>query len=632
MTKTLNQLNEATTLADDDLLLARDTSAVEDKRITTENARSYMLSPLTSTANGQGASLVSMEGGPTVEEAVNQRAIYVGSVAELEALSLADGVNVYLTENNRSGSGTVKTGTPPSDPQKGIYIVLANGNYWERDDKDSLNVGHFGATYSGDESPIAQAMLDLVNYIRIPKGKVFTFKNLALKANSKVYADGTAKMPDGCADFDRLVYGDQLAGLRLEFNELDGNAAGQSGQIGTHLVYLTRCAAPYIRVKSLKDHYYPRSFTTAPSPDGFRNDGSGAIFIYRAPKAECYVDRMENWGHEGVYILECDRSIAYLGMGQGSVSGDEYSGIQQSGDYCQLLYAKTDLTGASGIGFDSRFGTAGKLVSTRSRFFNGVNLGHSGYPSDGAVIESIVVDGCNDDGISIVASSLRPVINNFTVRHAGRYGINQSDGANESVLSNGAVYASRVAQVRIFDSEISLTGVDIAPTFPAALDLSAVSGDFAEGETVTGGTSGATAFVEYVWDFGRSYLQVSGITGTFSSGETVTGGTSGATATIDSITSPVKVSKGGTVVERFNNVRLSPDIMGTNFQSIGGLSSVVVTNGNVRASKLPKFSPSNPAGAQAGLYISTITDGSFTVATADGTAAGGGAGFRYDLN
>lgn len=37
MTKTLNQLTEATTLANDDLLLARDTSGVEDKKITLEN-------------------------------------------------------------------------------------------------------------------------------------------------------------------------------------------------------------------------------------------------------------------------------------------------------------------------------------------------------------------------------------------------------------------------------------------------------------------------------------------------------------------------------------------------------------------------------------------------------------------
>lgn len=66
--------------------------------------------------------------------------IYVGSVAELEALSLPVGTAVYLTEDGRAGQFVVKTGTPPSDPQKGIYIVLANGNYAERSVTDYGNI------------------------------------------------------------------------------------------------------------------------------------------------------------------------------------------------------------------------------------------------------------------------------------------------------------------------------------------------------------------------------------------------------------------------------------------------------------------------------------------------------------
>lgn len=70
-----------------------------------------------SPSTGQGATLV------------NGATVYVGSVAELEALSLAVGVNVYLTEDGRAGEFVVKSGAAPSDPQKGIYIILANGNY-----------------------------------------------------------------------------------------------------------------------------------------------------------------------------------------------------------------------------------------------------------------------------------------------------------------------------------------------------------------------------------------------------------------------------------------------------------------------------------------------------------------------
>lgn len=90
MTKTLNQLTEITTLADDDLLLARDTSAVEDKKISAEDARAYMQT---------------LENGETVEEAVNQnsadigqRVVRLSSVAEsISGLSGSDGQVFYVS-------------------------------------------------------------------------------------------------------------------------------------------------------------------------------------------------------------------------------------------------------------------------------------------------------------------------------------------------------------------------------------------------------------------------------------------------------------------------------------------------------------------------------------------------------
>lgn len=42
------------------------------------------------------------------------------------------GAVLYLNEGGRSGEFIIKSGTPPSDPQEGIYVVLANGNYAER--------------------------------------------------------------------------------------------------------------------------------------------------------------------------------------------------------------------------------------------------------------------------------------------------------------------------------------------------------------------------------------------------------------------------------------------------------------------------------------------------------------------
>lgn len=66
------------------------------------------------------------------------------------------------------------------------------------------------------------------------------------------------------------------------------------------------------------------------------------------------------------------------------------------------------------------------------------------------------------------------------------------------------------------------------------ITYSSVSGGpFTAGETITGGTSSATAVV--IEDDATDELQVRTISGTFQAAETITGGTSSATATLDSI-------------------------------------------------------------------------------------------------
>ncbi len=62
-------------------------------------------------------------------------------------------------------------------------------------------------------------------------------------------------------------------------------------------------------------------------------------------------------------------------------------------------------------------------------------------------------------------------------------------------------------------------------------NISSASGSFTDGETITGGTSGATATL---FTSTSSEMIVSGISGTFTNGETLTGGTSAKTATLDS--------------------------------------------------------------------------------------------------
>ena len=91
-------------------------------------------------------------------------------------------------------------------------------------------------------------------------------------------------------------------------------------------------------------------------------------------------------------------------------------------------------------------------------------------------------------------------------------------------------------QTRVFERANDGVSVD-AQSSVIVLALTGTSGNYSDGETITGGTSGATAVVLH--DSGTppiGVLQVDLVSGTFQVGETITGGTSGSTGTFASTT------------------------------------------------------------------------------------------------
>ena len=128
---------------------------------------------------------------------VSGAVIYVDTIAELQSLDtsgLVDGQTIYLTQEGRAGEFVVKTGTPPSDPQKGIYIVLANGNYAMRifdgvADKGAIYASWFGATGDGitDDTTAINAAL---NHAGLRKVKVKLSSATYLYGGGGVLAGG----------------------------------------------------------------------------------------------------------------------------------------------------------------------------------------------------------------------------------------------------------------------------------------------------------------------------------------------------------------------------------------------------------------------------------------------------------
>lgn len=106
MTKTIVQLDSSTDIADDDLFLQRDTSNSDDRKVRADDLKSYI--------------------NTDQDTAINNRVIRVGSVAEIEGLTGADGYQASLS-GSRAGifkfDSSNLSSEVASDPQQGIYIA-----------------------------------------------------------------------------------------------------------------------------------------------------------------------------------------------------------------------------------------------------------------------------------------------------------------------------------------------------------------------------------------------------------------------------------------------------------------------------------------------------------------------------
>jgi hypothetical protein len=413
--------------------------------------------------------------------------------------------------------------------------------------KSIADMGVRGAG-AADESAAVTTMIATHNYLYIPAGFTVQCKNIQLLDNTLVVIDGKVKLPGGCSDFDRMFYAANKTGIRIYAREIDGNYAGQSGNIGTHLIYLTGCTAPHVWVDYIHDHYIA-SGASMPSVDGIRDSSSGPIFVQAATGGRVHVGRMENWGREGVYTPGCAGIVASLTRAVAGVNNSEYSGIQVGGSYNKILWAHVEGSNGSGIGFDTTDGTATNLTAINCRAQQGINCGHPGRPASRSVLSNIIVDGCYGHGIGIAASSEDVVVSNFHVRNAGGFGISTSDSASTSRFSNGVVENSGLANVNALATEVTLANVDTAKLDVTVLTATTVSGTFTEGETVTASGGGSGTLRKYISNLTgseRKYFLSAG-SGTWTG--TLAGGTSGATATITASSTPAEFSElsGGTV-------------------------------------------------------------------------------------
>ena len=158
------------------------------------------------------------------------------------------------------------------------------------------------------------------------------------------------------------------------------------------------------------------------------------------------------------------------------------------------------------------------------QFIDLVNPGF-GYTSNPKV--EVIGDGT---GVAATSKIENGVVGIVTITSGGS-GYTTSPTITFTGLSTVSAAATAIVSAAGTISAIHIrnagVGYTVTPTISIASPGSSGSGNYEFNETITGGTSGATARIR-TWDATTNELEIYNITGTFRSGETITGSSSSA--------------------------------------------------------------------------------------------------------
>ena len=175
----------------------------------------------------------------------------------------------------------------------------------------------------------------------------------------------------------------------------------------------------------------------------------------------------------------------------------------------------------SGVAIEGNISDSKKSVV---QFIDLVNPGF-GYTSNPTI--QVIGDGA---GVAATSKIENGVVGIVTITSGGS-GYTTSPTITFAGLSTVSAAATATVSAAGTISAIHIrnagVGYTVAPTISIASPGSSGSGNYEFNETITGGTSGATARIR-TWDAVTNELEIYNITGTFVRGETITGSSSGA--------------------------------------------------------------------------------------------------------
>ena len=175
----------------------------------------------------------------------------------------------------------------------------------------------------------------------------------------------------------------------------------------------------------------------------------------------------------------------------------------------------------SGVAVEGNISDSKKSVV---QFIDLVNPGF-GYTSNPEIV--VIGDGA---GVAATSKIENGVVGVVTITSGGS-GYTTSPTITFTGLSTVSAAATAIVSAAGTISAIHIrnagVGYTVTPTISIASPGSSGSGNYSFNETITGGTSGATARIR-TWDAVTNELEIYNITGTFRTGETITGSSSGA--------------------------------------------------------------------------------------------------------
>ena len=175
----------------------------------------------------------------------------------------------------------------------------------------------------------------------------------------------------------------------------------------------------------------------------------------------------------------------------------------------------------SGVAVEGNISDSKKSVV---QFIDLVNPGF-GYTSNPTI--QVIGDGA---GVAATSKIENGVVGIVTITSGGS-GYTTSPTITFTGLSTVSAAATAIVSAAGTISAIHIrnagVGYTVTPTISIASPGSSGSGNYEFNETITGGTSGATARIR-TWDAVTNELEIYNITGTFRTGETITGSSSGA--------------------------------------------------------------------------------------------------------